>query len=443
MRYIEPTIEAAVTSIWRHKLLFLFGIALSIALAVAAYLVTTPSYEAYTSILVGRVNAVDNEPGSAISTEIMNSQARIAESGEVVRVAISRIGLDAFPAKASGGLSGIGGALRALLRGGSGDATESIPPVSPLDVAAMGVGRRMSVATEPNSNVLTIGFKDDSPSMAARMANALATSFIDRQNELLERPGVVTFFREQTSRFDEEVGKRAAAVRDFAERETIYSIEEQRSLLLRRESDLEGALSAARSTLASKEGEKAAMARQLALLQPVARSPFALGFVETLDPKAAEEAIKGIPLTPDDTPPLLMIKIFQDVMASYRITDSEISGLRSLTEQQAREIDSISAELSHLAAKQSEYERLRRDLQSATYNADTFAKRTVEEQIESDLLAAKLSNVRVFQPAAIPLRAASPKGILYLGFGLAFGLVLGVAFAFGKETYDLNRPGRA
>ncbi|TPE49115.1 GumC family protein [Amaricoccus solimangrovi] len=443
MRFIEPTIEAAVTSIWRHKILFLLGIVLATGLAVAAYLATTPTYEASTSILVGRANAVDNEPGSAISTEIMNSQARIAESGEVVRLAISRIGLDAFPAGPEGALSGIGGKLRALLGGGSGGASESADPIPPLDVAALGVGRRMSVATEPNSNVLTIGFKDQNPARAAEMANALAMSFIDRQNELLERPGVVTFFRDQTNRFDEDVEKRAAAVREFAEREKIYSIEEQRSLLLHRKSDLEGALSAARSTLASKEGEKGAMARQLALLQPVARSPFALGFVEALDPKSVEDPAPGTPLTPDDTPPLLMIKIFQDVMASYRITDSEISGLRSLTGQQAREIDSINGELSHLAAKQSEYEKLKRDLQSATYNAETFAKRTVEEQIESDLLGAKLSNVRVIQPATIPLRAASPKGVVYLGFGLAFGLVLGVAFAFGKETYDLNRPGQA
>lgn len=298
----------------------------------------------------------------------------------------------------------------------------------------------MTVRTEPNSNVLTIGYMDERPGRAAEMANALADSFIDRQTELLARPGVADFFRDQTKRFDDEVARRSLALRDFVEREGIYSIEEQRSLVLGRRSEIEGALSATRGELAGKEGEKAAMARQLALLQPVARSPFALGFVGTLSEGDAEDPpAAGAPLTPGDTPPLLMIKMFQDVMASFQIADAQIGGLRQVVDQQRREVELANAELAMLAAKQGEYERLRRELDAATFNAETFSRRTVEEQIESELLGAKLSNVRVIQPATIPLRASSPSATIHGGFGLAFGLVLGTAFALLREMTGQRR----
>jgi uncharacterized protein involved in exopolysaccharide biosynthesis len=307
----------------------------------------------------------------------------------------------------------------------------------------------MTVGTEQNSNVLTVSFRDTNPARAAEVTNALAQSFIDRQSNLLERPGVVDFLRRQTGQFDEEVEHRAALLREFSDREHTYSIAEERSLLLGRLSDLNAALSATRSSLAGKQGEKDAMSRQLALLQPVARSPFAKGFVDILSRDDVD--LEGIvpseedanPLREDDTPPLLMIKMFQEVMTSFRLTDSQIDGLRNLAEQQKKEIEGVDAELARLASNQGEYERLKRNLDLATFNAETFAKRTVEEQIESDLLEAKLSNVRVIQPATPPLEATSPKSIVYAAFGVAMGGVLGVAAALAAETYRLNRPPRS
>jgi uncharacterized protein involved in exopolysaccharide biosynthesis len=451
MLYIEPTLGNLISCLWRHAFLVIVGTLAAMAIAVAAYLATTPMYRAHTSLLIGSAQHVDSMQGSPIPTEIMNSQAQIAGSVEVVRAAIETIGLASVPEHPPGPLSGLGGKLRSLVKEKMAGEAEKADPkavesISPMDLAIPQFSRRLTVETEPNSNVLTISYTGPDPVQAAKFANAMAVSFIDRQNELLERPGVVDFFRDQTTRFDDEVARRSENFLNFVEREGIYSINEQRSLLLQRLSALEGALSATRSELKGKEGEKEAMARQLALLQPVARSPFALNFVQTLGRDAAGEtdpvATEGISLDSDDTPPLLMIKVFQEVMSEFRVGDSRISGLRAQAAQQESEIKTIILELSRLAAKQSEYERLDRELNLATFNADTFAKRTVEEQIDSDLLEARLSNVRVIQPATVPLQAASPRGMLYMGSGIAFGLLLGTALAFAKEAYDLSRKAR-
>lgn len=446
MVHLEPTIGAVLTALWRHKLILLSSILVVFSLAVAAYLRTTPVYEASTSLLVGQ-DQTDVAAGALLPTEVLNSQVRIADSDDVVRAAIERVGLDRIPEAERGALSGLGGKLRGMLRQWLRPEPEGAAPagapVSAMDLAVERVRGSMSARAEPNTSVLTIAFHHESPAIAAEMTNALAEAFMDQQNSLLRRPGLVEFLRVQTQRFDDEVRRASLELQDFMHREGMYSGEEQRSLLLGRASQLDADLSRTRSSLAQAEGQKHALSRQLALLDPVARSPFALGFVERLDADDImgrdAEAEAALPLRDDDTPPLLMIKVFQEAMTAYRILDSEVAGLRDLATQQAKEVEDVDRELARVTSIQGEYERLRRAVDLATFNAETFAKRTVAEQIESDLRDARLSNVRVIQPATPPRQAASPKGVVYAGFGLAFGLVLGVALALAREFYDINR----
>jgi uncharacterized protein involved in exopolysaccharide biosynthesis len=446
MIHLEPTIGTVLAAGWRHKYLVVGSILATFALAVAAYLKTTPTFEASTSLLVGQDRS-DDTAGVLLPTEVLNSQARIADSDSVVRVAIQHVGLDRIPEAQPGPMSGLGGKLRGMVKqwlqpemvsGASMGA-----PITAMDLAVERVRRSMTARAEPNTSVLTIAFHHENPTLAAEMTNALAEAFIDQQNSLLRRPGLIEFLRVQTQRFDDEVRRASQELQDFMHREGMYSSEEQRSLLLRRASELDADLSRTRSSLAQAEGQKHALSRQLALLDPVARSPFASGFVERLDADdimgREADAEAALPLRDDDTPPLLMIKVFQEAMTAYRILDSEVAGLRDLATQQAREVEEVDRELARVTSIQGEYERLRREVDLATFNAETFAKRTVAEQIESDLRDARLSNVRVIQPATTPRQAVSPKGVVYAGFGLAFGLILGMALALAKEFYNINR----
>lgn len=444
METIDPTISATVTAIWRHRILAFLVASLTFLTAVAAYLATTPTFESSASLLIRQDQLAEN--GSTfIPIEVMNSQVRIAESDEVIRAAIERVGLDRIHPSELGLIGGLGGRLRAMVKEWLAPevANDGVleGPRSPLERAATKIHSAMDARVEPNSSVLTISVSDESATFSADMANALAESFIDRQNALMKRPGLVEFLESQTRRFDKEVAVRSATMEQFMSGQHVFSIEEQRTLLLKRLSDLNTAIAETRGRLADKEGQKQALSRQLALLRPVARSPFTLGFVQSLE--ESEPSGSETPSLPEigyeETPPLLLIKVFQEAMANYRILDSEIGGLRHLVEEQSQEAVAISSELGRITDLQGEYERLKREKELAVFNADTFARRTVEEQIESDLRDAKLSNVRVIQPAARPARAAAPKGILYAAFGLLLGATLGAATALAKEMYDLNR----
>ncbi|WP_168166121.1 GNVR domain-containing protein [Bosea sp. PAMC 26642] len=310
-----------------------------------------------------------------------------------------------------------------------------------MDKAAAQLSKSVSVRTEPNSEVLKIVFRHRDPVVSAQFANALAQSFIERQIKLLDRPGAVDFFRVQTSRFDAEVERQSALFHTFVTKQMTYSVDDQRTLLLRRSSELAAALSATRGQLAEKQGQAAALTAQLRLLKPVTQSPFVSTLVDSLGGKAL---VGPVPRSPsrggsiEGEPPLLMIKVYQDGIAALFKLNSDLAGIRDMQTQQEAEVAKINGELAALAASQTEFERLKRDVALATYNAEIYAKRTVEEQIESDLRSAKLSNVRVIQGSLVPLQAVFPNGPIFAALGLVFGTILGLAVTLLIESLSAD-----
>ena len=440
-RTFDPSLTSIFAAVWRHWVTVSFAIILGALLSLAAYLLVTPSYEATTSLLIGQSASNTETPDPAKrSADFVNSQARIAESDEVVRAAIERVGMANLDLREQTQLDGFGGKLRAMVRQVRGLSPEDHKPIDPMDIAVAQLNKSIKVNTEPNTYVLKISFRHPDREIAARFTNALAEAFMERQMKLLDKPGAISFFRVQTARFDAEVEKQSAQFENFVKTGHIYSIDDQRSLLLKRASELQAALSTTRGQLADKMGQKAALQNQLKLLKPVTGSPFVLSFVESL----STVDHNGNTVTPrgeggrtqggGDAPPLLMVKVFQDAMAAFRMADAEILGLQEVAKQQTEELNKINQELSGLLANQAEFERLKRGVALATYNAEQYAKRAMEEQINEDFRAAKLSNVRVIQRASAPLKAAFPNGIIFIGLGILFGAFAGIGLALLRET---------
>jgi hypothetical protein len=75
--------------------------------------------------------------------------------------------------------------------------------------------------------------------IAAEFVNTLA----DKQAELLNVPGAFRFFDVQRKQLEEEVQKAASRLESFSAVVSIYSINDQRSLLLRCANDLAESLS--------------------------------------------------------------------------------------------------------------------------------------------------------------------------------------------------------
>ena len=267
--------------------------------------------------------------------------------------------------------------------------------------------------------------------VAARIANAVGQAFADRQLALSSQPGAAEFFRQQKARFEEEHRVTAAALERFATESKIYAVDEQRDLLLRRLSDLEAKISMSRSELFEKQGQRQALAEALRKLAPVARSPFVSSLVDALGGQRPSGAGRMGDNRDDRTsdPPLLLIQVYQQSMANLFRLNSEITGTQELLRQLGLEQTQITANLEALSRRADEAERLKQAVVQAAYNADLYAKRSVEEQISAELRASRFASVRVIQEAteaALPafpnyklLLPAAALASIMLGFGCA------------------------
>ncbi len=399
-------------------------------------------FEGTALVLAGR-NRVE-EPGpmgqNNRAAETNASLARIAESDEVVRAAMRDYGVERLSIGDPEPHASIFGRLReTVLRLPSGvDAA-----LGRVDGSLTRVKAQLAVRSEPSSDVLRISYRDDDPVVAAEFANALTKAFLERYLDLYTLQGTPEFFSRQKERFDDEFKAASAKLEAFSKSSQIYASAEQRKLLLQRRNDLFRLIATSRGLMAQKRGELQALTGQLRKLAPVTASPYLTGLVDDLDkesraaaPKAGTPGAKATPpavpaptRSPADiqgTPPLLMIKVYQDSMVSLFKVNAELLGAEDLEKQQIVEANGLTAELNKLTNNEWEYLALKRQIDQAATNSDLYARRMIEEQTSAAAYAAKISPLKILQSASVATRPYFPS--YWLGTGAAAGLSLLIGY---------------
>ena len=439
-RSLERGIRSLLVATWRHKFLFVLTGFIVFALVIVGALSIQPVYEGAT-LLIGSQTTPEPD-GTRKPAETSAALAHVAESEEVVAEAIDRVGLETLAQDTRPSSVSQFERLRRLVF-----PSAPVPhhELSQRDVFLPGIKKALSVRGDPTADIVRIAFRHRDPVVAARFANAVAQTFVDRQVELQGRPGAAEFFRRQRQRFDSEVKRASDALQTFSATSGIYAIADQRKLLLTRLSDLASAMSLSRGAVAEKAGQRQALADQLRKLAPVARSPYVSALVDQLGPdRAGASARIGAQPIDDRTgdPPLLLVKVYQDSMVELFKVNADLAGVQNLLKQQTDETARLSAELNGLAASEQTYVMLKRAVDQATYNSDTYARRMVEEQITAESNAAKLSSVKVLEQATVPVRPVFPNYTLVTLAAAALGGAAGVGVAMLRERTGRNRIGR-
>jgi uncharacterized protein involved in exopolysaccharide biosynthesis len=429
---------------WKQKRPGLVTFFASIGLVFVAYSLITPTFEASTLLVVGQ-NALEGSPEAlGSSQETSTSMVRIVESEEVIRQAVEKVGLTKLVGPIDSSPRGTFQAMPVIGEFFSFFAPSSRREITALDRAVPALSNALAVTHEPRSQVIRISFRHKDPVTAANFVDAVAQSFIDRQLVLFGRPGAADFFQAQKAKFDEEIKRASEDLQSFVTTNRIYSINDERQLLLRRTSDSSGALATTRGSIADKAGQKETLTAQLRLLKPVTQSPFVSSLVTALggedrSEKNSSGVTPGTILRPDDhrlsdTPPLLMVRVYQDAMVALFKVNGELTGLANLEQEQTEELQRLNAALGELSSREAEFAKLKRTLAQASLNSEIYARKMVEERISAESSAAKFSIVKIVQRAYAPLKPVSPNFRLFAGLGLVAGLVAAVAVALGLET---------
>lgn len=283
----------------------------------------------------------------------------------------------------------------------------------------------ISAKQEGRSDLLRISFRYPNPTVAAEFLNELANSLMTTQADLVQIPGAEVFFQQQAKRLELEAEKAAADLQNFSVAASIYSVADQRTLLLKRANDLATQLATTRGLIEERKGQKQAMVDQLSALKPVVQSKTVTSIVNTLggsEFKANPTANTNL----DEAPPLLLIRVYQEAMAGLLKVNTETSGYAKMERLIGAEIELVNSELASLSSKEAEYDRLKRLLTRASAAADHYGTRMGEEQISSDIAKkSQLSSLRVVQTASPPLGQTFPHishlAVLALFGGFALG----------------------
>ncbi|PSC03134.1 hypothetical protein SLNSH_20610 [Alsobacter soli] len=393
-------------------------LALSLPIALAAALSYLPAkrFEASTLILldgsrgsVALVGSEDRRGGNEVITydQVLKTQLSIAGSEDVIRKAVAAVG----PGR--------------LL------ATQDFAPDSDVTAAAFAVAKANSIFTvEPNTFILKIAFRHGDPAMAARFANQLASEYLARRTALYRNQGDVDFFREQEKRFNDDLHAAAAALDVFSREKRIYSISEQRRLLLQARAAAAKELDDNATQVARAESELNSLKYQLSSLRKNITLPVEIFGESNLAPRGPkrDEALSN-------DPPLLNVKIYQESAARLVAMNADLAGLRATASLRSNEMSRIEAQLDQLAANEATFEDLQRRVTQASGYIENLAKRAGEARINDAWRSNEaFSTAQVIQSATVPGSPNFPRPMLFMALGVTCGLIFYVIVTYLSHT---------
>jgi uncharacterized protein involved in exopolysaccharide biosynthesis len=444
--------------LWRRKgMIFSFVLMASI-LAFFAYAVMGERYESYTLLRVGQ-GIKDRSAGTSTGpfgegvdlASRIDSLARLVATDHVIQEAAKNTGFDQLLQTRSKTLLSMLPPLAASLVQAlpkqfssfqlSSNATDTEEKDANREMVA-GLRELLSAKQEGKSDLLRISFRYPDPTVAARFLTELANALVAVQADLVQVPGADVFFEEQAKRLQLEAEKAATELQTFSVGAAIYSVAEQRALLLRRANELGSQISATRGQIQERRGQKQSIVEQLLVLRPVTGSKAVTGIVNSLGAKDYTVTPNAVGNAPnfDDTPPLLLIRVYQDAVASLVKVNSDLNGAVKLETLLGVELDRVNAELASLSSKESEYDQLKRVLTRASGAADHYGTRVIEEKINMDIAKkTQLSSVRVIQAADKPISPVFPHKIHFALLGLLGGLAAGSSIVLMMELARLSQ----
>ncbi|MFV0296595.1 MAG: GumC family protein [Hyphomicrobiaceae bacterium] len=446
--------ELRRTLLWYVRLLLkrkflILGIAAACLLVGATRtLMQTPLYTSTVRIQIDRQAAkiVDGDSSAPIDPgyEGFRTQWEVLKSQSLAdRVASSvRAGEDEDMFKPSG-FSVLGWIQSAI---GLTSSKEQAP-LSPADkekIAAGMIGARVSVHPVPGSRLVDISYTDPSPTRAARIANAYAKAYIDQtiDKRFQSSAYAKTFLEDQSKQMKIRLEDSEKALLSFSEQKEIIVMNEKSSIA---ENNLAAANSAL-TTIVADRIKKEQIWRQVQNSKSVELPQFlSNSVIQTLRSERKKLEIEyqeksetfkaGYPA---------MVEISRKIQEIDRLIANEVSAIKStlkgdyeaslLQEKETRaQIETLRADVLQLQKKLIQYNILKREVDTNRSLYNGLLQRLKEVEVAGGV---GTNNVFIVDQAQVPRGPSSPNLKRALIMWLALGLGIGVAAAYGLESFD-------
>lgn len=419
--------------------------------AVGSFLVT-PVYEAQASLLVkiGREYINKPEVGDTRNfmvvnqEEIINSEIEILNKRELIEKVITAMGIGTiYPQIASD------------------------PPTSttPLEAAVLKFSKNLTVEGVKKSNVIGLSFQHQDPAVATKALALLIDLFKEKHLEVFSNPQS-SFLEKQLVDYQQRLKESENALEAFKQQNQVYSVEEQRSLLLKQQVELDTALNATKNRIDELQKKVMSYREQLrGMAQNKAR------YTQTDRDKIVVDAqnnllnlqLKEQELLAKDyredsrvvanvRKEILLVKnflktqeedidrkvrtgnpVYQEVEKEMLKAEAEYASQRAGAMTLTQQLVQLNHKIQAIDQKQNELRNLQRELATNEKNYQTYVEKLEEARISDNLNQQKIANISVIQAPATPQKPVKPKKLLNLILGILFGVVSGLGYAFLVE----------
>lgn len=451
--------------LFKHKVKIVTIFLAVVLTSLVGSFVMTPTYEAKTSLLmkIGRehLNRSDLGDNSPVNynlrqEEIINSEIEILTNRNLIEKVVTTMGVPAlYP-----------------------DLARSKPPqgMSPQDLAVRRFGENLKVSTVKKSNVVEVTFRHRDPQVAAKTLNTLVELFKEKHLQVFS-DSRSSFYESQLGDYEKKLKDTAEKLEKFKQKNGVYSLEEQRSLLLRQRTDLDSALKASQNHVDELQRRLATVRAQFKSLadsnqhyttterdRVVTETKSRLLALQLNEQELLRKYRDDSRLVTSNRDEIKMVQqflkeqeednrkksktnspIYQGVEAEMMKTEADLNSQRAKAATLRRQLAQVDGEVRSLDLREKDMQTLKREMTANEKNQQVYREKAEEARIADDMNKHKLANVSVIESAAPPLQPVSPKKKVNVALGVVIGIIAAMALAFLSETLSqtVSTPGTA
>ncbi len=345
------------------------------------------------------------------------------------------------------------------------------PPrrMKPIDAAVIMFGKKLKVAAVKKSNVIQVSFRHEDPRIAANALNLLVELFKAKHLEVYSTPQS-SFLEGQAAAYQQKLGETEKSLEAFKQKNEVYSLDEQRSLLLKQRTDLDTELINTRNTVAELQKKLASLQASTGSLKKnknlytaterdkiIVDAQSKLLALELSEQELLRKYKESNRLVVDVRKQIQLVKgflkaneqditekvttgnvVFQEAQKELVGAEADLHGQRAKMATMSRQLKQLDRDIQVLDLQENKIKDLKRQLAMNEKNFQIYGDKMEEARIMDDMNRLKLANISVIQSAVPPVKPVWPRKRLSVAVSIIFGVLFGIGFALFSE---LNSQG--
>lgn len=412
-----------------------------------------PTFEARSIVLVKMFKEDNSRPGMGADTnnlpravsqdEVVNAEIQILSSREVAEKVIQALNIEVmYPELCN----------------------VETPKAIRMEQALQTFAENLHVSGIKKSNVISVSFEHHNSEMAAKAVNVLIDVFKEKHLALHSDPQS-SFIGSQLAAFQNKLKESERKLEEFQQNNKVFSIEEQRSLLLRQRTELDSAFKLASANKRENKSKAESLRRQMEYIKNnkerytqserdriITEARSKLLELQLKEQDLRTKYTDSNKLIVDTQHELEIVRKFlrdQEEMIDGKVktanpvyqsmetdlfrAEADLKTQTARAEALKAQLRELDREIAAIDSTATTIQDLKREIAVNEKNYLAYVERHEDAQVSEVMNRLKLSNISVIQKAVIPLKPIKPNKRVNILLGAAIGAILGLLYTYGVE----------